>query len=75
MYQHRIIGHGMSPYSGSLSIVLKKIDHYVQRKERFVIDYGKLNEKMVDDKYPTTQIAELVHKLGLANYFITIGLA
>lgn len=40
-----------------------------------MIDYRKLNQKTVDDKYPLPNITEILDKLGRATYFTTLDLA
>ncbi|CAF4830615.1 unnamed protein product [Pieris macdunnoughi] len=40
-----------------------------------VIDYRRLNEITIDDKYPLPNISELFDKLGKSQYFTTIDLA
>lgn len=39
------------------------------------MDYRKLNEKTVDDKYPLPNITEILDKLGKCQYFTTLDLA
>lgn len=40
-----------------------------------VIDYRKLNENTIDDKYPLPNISDILDKLGKCNYFSTLDLA
>ncbi|CAK1595529.1 unnamed protein product [Parnassius mnemosyne] len=40
-----------------------------------VIDYRRLNEITIDDKYPLPNIADLFDKLGKSTYFSTLDLA
>lgn len=40
-----------------------------------MIDYRKLNQKTIDDKYPLPNINDLLDKLGKCVYFTTIDLA
>lgn len=44
-------------------------------KYRMVVDYRRLNEITIDDKYPLPNITDLFDKLGKRNYFSTIDLA
>ncbi|MGR0260407.1 reverse transcriptase domain-containing protein, partial [Klebsiella pneumoniae] len=46
-----------------------------QKKVRMVIDYRKLNEMTVNDKYPLPNIEDLLNKLQNAKIFSTIDLA
>lgn len=40
-----------------------------------MVDYRKLNEKTVDDRYPMPNITEILDKLGRCQYFTTLDLA
>lgn len=53
----------------------KKMDNSGEKKWRIVIDYRKLNEITVDDKFPIPNIDNILDKLGRAQYFSTIDLA
>lgn len=55
-------------------IIPKKTDASGKKKVRVVIDYRKLNEKTVDDKYPIPQIEEILDNLGKSAYFTTLDL-
>jgi hypothetical protein len=44
-------------------IVPKKMDASKKKKFRLVIDYRKLNEKTVDDKFPIPQIEDIFDNL------------
>lgn len=58
-----------------LWVVPKKLDNLGKRKWRLVIDYRKLNEKTVSDKFPMPNIDHILDKLSKAQYFTTIDLA
>lgn len=47
-----IIRPSNSPWSSPIWVVPKKLDASGEKKWRLVIDYRKLNDKTVDDKYP-----------------------
>lgn len=53
----------------------KKLDNSKEQKWRIVIDYRKLNDNAIDDKFPLPNIEELFDKLGRCQYFTTIDLA
>uniref|UniRef100_A0AAG5D8F6 RNA-directed DNA polymerase n=1 Tax=Anopheles atroparvus TaxID=41427 RepID=A0AAG5D8F6_ANOAO len=69
-----IIAHSTSPYSSPVWVVPKKTDASGKRKIRVVIDYRKLNEKTIEDKYPIPQIEEILDNLGKSSYFTTLDL-
>ncbi|GJQ74985.1 hypothetical protein Trydic_g17515 [Trypoxylus dichotomus] len=65
-----------SPWSSPIWIVPKKLDASGQQKWRIaVIDYRKVNEKTIDDRYPLPNINDILDKLGRCNYFTTLDLA
>lgn len=74
MIDNGIITHSVSPYSSPIWVVPKKADASGKRKVRVVIDYRKLNEKTVDDKYPMPQIEDILDHLGKSVYFTTLDL-
>lgn len=69
-----IIKHSTSPYSSPIWVVPKKMDSSGKRKVRVVIDYRKLNDKTVNDKFPIPQIEEILDSLGKSAYFTTLDL-
>lgn len=71
----KIIRPSDSPYNAPLWIVPKKMDASNKRKFRLVIDYRRLNEKTLDDKFPLPNICELLDKLGKCTFFSTLDLA
>lgn len=75
MLKQGIIQDSISPWSSPVWIVPKKTDASGKKKWRLVIDYRKLNEQTIDDKYPLPNISDILDKLGRANYFTTIDLA
>lgn len=56
MEEQGIIQKSYSRYSSPLIVVPKKIDNSGERKFRLVIDYRKLNDVTIDDKYPLPNI-------------------
>ena len=69
-----IIQHSYSPWSSPIWVVPKKQDASGKQKYRVVIDYRKLNEKTVDDKFPIPDITDILDKLSKSNYFTTLDL-
>lgn len=74
MLRDGIIKESISPYTSPVWVVPKKSDASGKKKFRLVIDYRKLNEKTISDKYPIPDITDILDKLGRAKYFSTIDL-
>ena len=74
MLDQGIVTHSESPWNAPIWIVPKKADASGKPKFRIVIDYRKLNEKTIEDKYPLPQISDLLDKLGRCRYFSIIDL-
>jgi hypothetical protein len=75
MLEKGIIRHSYSPYSAPIWIVPKKADASGKTKWRLVVDYRKLNEVTIDDRYPIPNIEDILGKLGRCQYFTTLDLA
>ena len=75
MLEQGIIRHSSSPWTSPVWIVPKKLDASGKKKWRLVIDYRKLNEKTIDDRYPIPNINDILDKLGRCMYFTTLDLA
>lgn len=75
LLDNKIIRPSISPYSAPVWIVPKKMDASGQKKYRMVIDYRKLNEHTIEDKYPLPRIDEILDNLGRCTYFTTLDLA
>lgn len=75
MLQDGIIRPSCSPWSSPVWIVPKKVDASGKQKWRIVIDYRKVNEKTIDDRYPLPNISDILDKLGRSQYFTTLDLA
>lgn len=71
----KMIRPSVSPYSSPVWVVPKKLDASGERKFRMVIDYRKLNEKTVEDRYPIPRIDEILDNLGKSTYYSTLDLA
>lgn len=75
MLNQGIISPSISPYNAPLWVVPKKLDKSNEQKWRLVIDYRKLNDETIDDKFPIPNIEEIFDKLGRCQYFSTLDLA
>ncbi|GBP10217.1 Retrovirus-related Pol polyprotein from transposon 297 [Eumeta japonica] len=62
-------------YPNNTAHTNRKADASGKTKWRLVIDYRKLNEVTVDDRYPIPNIDEILDKLGRCQYFTTLDLA
>ena len=74
MLKQGIIRPSFSPWSSPVWVVPKKMDASGTQKWRIVIDYRKLNEVTVKDRYPLPNITDLLDQLGKCKYFSTIDL-
>jgi len=50
------------------------LDQNGVKKKRLVIDFRKLNQKTVDDKYPIPSIWTILSNMGESKYFSTLDL-
>jgi len=75
MLENGIIRPSQSPWSSPIWVVPKKSDASGKKKWRMVVDYRKLNEQTIDDRYPIPNITDILDKLGRSQYFSTIDLA
>lgn len=75
MLDQKIIEPSESPYNFPIWIVPKKLDASGKRKFRIVIDYRKLNENTIEDKFPLPCIETVLDRLGRSVYYTTIDLA
>ena len=55
-----------SPYASPVTLAFKKDDN---AKTRFCIDYRKLNDKTIPDKYPMPRIEDIIDSLHGNKYF------
>lgn len=69
-----IIQSSSSPYSSPIWVVQKKMDASGKKKVRVVIDYRKLNEKTINDKFPMPEIEDILETLGKSQYFTILDL-
>lgn len=75
MFSQAIIRCSTPPYSSPTWIVPIKILASDKRQWRVAVDYRKLNEITVDDKFPKPNIDDILDKLGRSIYFTTLCLA
>lgn len=75
MIKQNIIRESKSPYNSPIWVVPKKgTNEDGTPKMRMVIDYKKLNEKTIADKYPIPDCNVILSNLGKAKVFSTIDL-
>lgn len=70
-----IIRPSRSAWTAPVWIVPKKSDASGEKKFRMVIDYRKINEKTIPDKYPMPEISYVLDQLKGQKYFSTLDLA
>lgn len=75
MESQGIIRKSRSRYSSPIIVIEKKKDNSNIQKFRIVVDYRRLNQITIDDKYPLPNIDSILDKLGKAQYFSTLDLA
>lgn len=75
MLKQNIIRHSNSPYNSPIWIVPKKLDSSNKQNWRIVIDYRKLNDVTIEDRFPMPNIDDIFDKLGKCQYFSTLDLA
>lgn len=75
LLKQNIIRDSNSPFSSPIWVVPKKPDASGKQKFRLTIDYRRINEKSLSDKFPLPNINEILDKLGKAQYFTTLDLA
>ena len=73
LFKQDIIQESISPWSCPVNIVTRTTNG--KTKKRMVIDYRKLNDLTIEDKYPIPNISDILDKLGKCHYFSTLDLA
>lgn len=68
-----IIEPSCSPYNSPLLLVPKK-GSKDQKRWRLVVDFRKINKKVVSDVFPLPRIEEILDQLGRAKYFSVLDL-
>lgn len=75
LLENEIIEKSFSPYNAPIWVVPKKgIDSNGKPKRRLVIDFQKLNDQTITDKYPIPDINMMIQNLGKAKVFSTVDL-
>lgn len=75
LLKNGIIQKSKSPYNNPIWVVDKKgTDDAGNKKMRLVLDFRKLNERTVPDRYPMPNISMILGNLGKAKYFTTLDL-
>lgn len=75
LLKNGIIRKSRSPYNNPIWVVDKKgTDSNGNKKKRLVIDFRKLNQKTIADKYPMPSITMILANLGKAKFFTTLDL-
>ncbi|KAH8280792.1 hypothetical protein KR054_012345 [Drosophila jambulina] len=75
LLQNGIIRPSRSPYNSSAWVVDKKgTDDNGSKKKRLVIDFRKLKERTIADRYPMPSIPMILANLGKAKFFTTLDL-
>ncbi|KAH8332277.1 hypothetical protein KR074_008542 [Drosophila pseudoananassae] len=75
LLQNGIIRPSRSPYNSPAWVVDKKgTDDNGSKKKRLVIDFKKLNERTIADRYPMPSIPMILANLGKAQFFTTLDL-
>lgn len=75
MLRNGIIRTSRSPYNNPIWVVDKKgVDELGNRKKRLVMDFRKLNDITIEDKYPIPNITSILSNLGKAMFFSTLDL-
>lgn len=75
MLEQNIIRPSDSAWSSPIWIVPKKADASGKVKWRLVVDFRKVNEKTIDDKYPIPNITDVLDKLSKCQYFLGKSIA
>lgn len=70
-----IIRPSRSAWNSPVWIVPKKADASGEKKFQLVIDYRKVNDKTISDKYPMPEISNTIDQLGGNKYFTTLDLS
>lgn len=73
LLENDLIENSSSNYNSPIILVPKKSTG-AEKKWRMCIDYRKLNQKIIADRYPLPRIDDILDNLGRAKYFSIIDL-
>lgn len=73
LLENNLIEHSLSPFNSPIILVPKKSING-KKKWRLCIDYRKINNKLIPDKFPLPRIDVILDGLGNAKYFSTLDL-
>ena len=73
--KNKIVKHSQSPHNTPVWIVPKKPDSKGNIKWRMVLDFRKLNVKIIGDSYPLPNINDILDSLVSAKYFSVFDLS
>jgi len=75
LLKNGIFQKSKSPYNNPIWVVdMDGVDESGNRKMRLVLDFRKLNERTIPDRYPMPNIYMILGNLGKARYFTTLDL-
>lgn len=71
-----VIRHSVSPWNFPILLVpKKKTSPDAVQKHRLCVDFRKLNENTISDRFPLGNINDILDQLGCSKYFTTLDLA
>lgn len=75
LLKNKIIRPSRSPYNNPVWVMDKKgTGEFGNNKKRLVIDFRKLNQKTIADKYPIPNVSTILSNFGKAKYFTILDL-
>lgn len=75
MLKQKIIRNSISPYNSPMLVVQKKLNASNKQKWRLVVDYKKLNNETIEDRFPIPHIDDIFDKLSGCKIFTILDLA
>lgn len=75
LLKNKIIEPSISEYNSPVLLVPKKnLPNSSEKRWRMVVDFRKINDKLLSDKYPLPRTDEILDGLGKAKYFSCLDL-